>query len=258
MAKPLYPDPLSIDRRARRLRRLRRRVRRIMTLVYLVLAAQVVAFAFTSPHLRVNRVVVEGAKGALAAEALSEMQAGIGANIFLAPLDELSRKLSEAAPFLSVSVSRRWPLTLVATVRLRTPYAIVRSGQAGYLLDGALVPYAATSGSSKRLPEFAIPSGSSPKLGQNWPNRYLQASAKSYEAARDRGLVVRRISIDRSGDMCFNIEGGIKIRAGAPHDIERKLWVASQFLASKKVPLDTIDYVDVSCPAAPVYAPKRS
>lgn len=256
MAKQLYENPVAVMRAARRLRKVRRRIRYLIACAGVALVVMLTVCAFTSPHLRVNRVVVQGTSGDLESAALARMQAGIGANIFLAPLDDLRRRVAGPPSFRSVTVGRKWPLTLVATVRMRAPYAVVCSGQDSYLVDGEMVPYARAGGPGGDLPRFSLPSGLAPRLGQTWSSGFLQASVRCYEAALDRRLNVSKISIDRVGDMCLNIENGILVHAGSPQDIERKLWVVSQFLTSRRVPLDSIEYVDVSCPSAPAYAPK--
>jgi len=252
----LYPDVARAEYALRRIRRARANVRLLSRVCLFALLLELVLFALTSPRLAVRAVKVQCPDPALYAWTQKVLSDTRGKNIVRIRVRRLAHRLSGHPRIREAKVWRDLPHAIVAEVTPRKPYASVRIPGAVFIVDADLVAFQRRPAPLPGCPVLAIPGRRLPDLGQKWRDPYLTSVARALEAARDRGFKVSRVTIDQGGDMCLNILNGIEIRAGSPQDIEKKLWVASKFLMSRVVPLQTIQYVDVSCPSAPAFRPK--
>lgn len=254
----LYPQAGKSELALRKTRRLRRNVRSLTHMAVVGLCVEVVLFLLTSPRLQVNRVLVEGGSPQLNYWAYSKMKSALGTNFFRAPVSSLETTVEEHPFTKDVTVSRRLPKTLVMRLSERKPYACVRSGGRVYIVDEDLVAFRTTSAPLKGCAVLEVAGASPPQLGKKWTSAYVRQAVRCLEVARDRGLKAVSVSIDPDGYMCLNTVDRVQIRAGSPQDIEKKLYEASKFLMSQAVPLDQIQYVDVSCPSAPALGPRTA
>ncbi|MCC6483530.1 MAG: FtsQ-type POTRA domain-containing protein [Armatimonadetes bacterium] len=254
----LYPQAGKTDMALRAVRRARKLTRTLINAAAVALCVEAVLFLFTSPHLQVDKVVVQGGSPAVNAWATAQLKTAIGTNFLRAPVQSLEATVA-AHPFIKdVAVARRLPTTLAMRVVERKPYACVRSKGTVYIVDQDLVPFRTASAPLKGCAVLDVSGASPPQLGKKWTSAYVKQVVRGLEVARDRGLKALRVSIDRDGYMCLNTVDGVQIRAGSPQDIEKKLYEASRFLMSQAVPLDQIQYVDVSCPTAPALGPRTA
>ncbi len=258
MRRRRYMTAAQMEQARRRLRLMRTRVRRLTGLALAVLAVEMAAAALTSPRFAVRGVDVEGAGTLTSDFTLRAMAPVVGKNLFLAPCGRLRESLEKHPAVRSATVRRTLHGRLAVRIEERSPYVSVLWQGSCFTLDRDLVPFTRSEGRDRSLPLIDAPGAGSPELGRRWSSVYIEAAVRCLEEARKSDLKVSQVSIDPAGEMCLNIVNGTKIRAGYPQDIEQKISVASRVLASLPVPLNSILYVDVSSPGAPVYRPKGS
>jgi len=254
----LYTQSVRADIAARRLRNARKTVRGLIRTAGVCLGVVALVFLLSSPRVAVNKVKVEGGSPTVQRWASAKMMSGLGQNMIRARVTSLESAVAAHPWIKTVTVARALPRTLVCTISERSPYTSVRIKESYYIVDMQLVAYRKQGNPTRNRPVLAVANLCPPALGKPWRSSRLNQAVKCLEAAKDRGLAVREVSIDPSGYMCLNIGNGVQVRAGSARDIEKKLYEASKFLTSQAIPLDQVDYVDVSCPSAPAYRPRMA
>lgn len=258
MKRRRYLTAAQLEQGRRRLRLARSRVRVLTRLALLVLFAELAAAALTSPRFAVKGVTLEGAGDLTREFALRTVSPAVGTNLFLAPCGRLRGRLESHPAVRRAEVVRKRDGRLLVRVEERSPYVCVLWKGSYFSLDREMVPFVRAEARDRSLPLIDAPGAGAPEMGRPWSSAYVEAAVRCLEEARKSDLKVSQVSIDPAGEMCLNIVNGTKIRAGYPQDIERKISVATRVLASLPVPLDSVLYVDVSCPGAPAYRPKGS
>ncbi len=76
------------------------------------------------------------------------------------------------------------------------------------------------------------------------------------DASRKQKLKLCKISVDPNSDICLNMGNGFYVKMGQPDEVERKLSLIRKALDFKPSFAQDAVYMDVSCPAAPVWKPK--
>ncbi|MCH8627103.1 cell division protein FtsQ/DivIB [Arsenicicoccus piscis] len=135
----------SAERFARRARVARRRpwLLALVGLLVALLAAAAVWLVWFSPVLAVKNVVVEGVSDPVATQVRDQAAIPLGVPLARADLAGAGRRVvSSSTAVESVTVSRRWPTTVVVEVVPRVPVLAVRTASGLRLVDARGVIYA--------------------------------------------------------------------------------------------------------------------
>jgi cell division protein FtsQ len=111
-------------------------VRRVLSVLLLVFGVyQTVAFAFTTPLLRVNRIVVRGNVRLSNGEVQALLEDLRGTSILQIDLGLVRQRLAESPWVAEVALRRVLPATIEVFISERRPIGLCRLGQELYLVD---------------------------------------------------------------------------------------------------------------------------
>jgi cell division protein FtsQ len=111
-------------------------VRRLLSVVLLLFGVyQSIAFAFTTPLLRVNRISVHGNVRLSSGEVQALVEDLRGSSILRVDLDAFRQRLVESPWVADVALRRVLPSTVEVFVSERRPVGLSRMGQELYLVD---------------------------------------------------------------------------------------------------------------------------
>lgn len=125
MANPFYP------------RHTHRRPWKKIGIIGALILALFFGFIFGSPIFVVSDIRIEGAQ-TLAPDILKDTIREILSRrsyLFLVRTEKIANALTEQYPIESVTVTRRYPATLMVTVRERSPFAIWKVGETLWVID---------------------------------------------------------------------------------------------------------------------------
>lgn len=206
-----------------------------------VLARQSSVFAL-------ERIEVEGAPPAVAAEVRSSLETYRGESLVRFDSNGASRRLSTVAEIAQARFDRAFPHTLKVRVRLERPVAVLRQGADAWLV----------SASARVLRKLERPY---PRLPRIWVQRSVDIAVNSTlggPGARGVaavaplrplrvGAVVRQV-LTADGGLTLVLASGTELRLGDSGDLRLKLSIAKQL-----IPLTSgAAYVDISVPERPV------
>ena len=111
-------------------------VRRLLSVVLLLFGVyESIAFAFTTPLLRVNRISVHGTVRLSSGEVQALVEDLRGSSILRVDLDAFRQRLVESPWVADVALRRVLPSTVEVFVSERRPVGLSRMGQELYLVD---------------------------------------------------------------------------------------------------------------------------
>ena len=211
--------------------------------------AYVVATA--TPVFALERVDVRGASPALGREVTIATRDLVGQSLVTIDADEVAGRLRALPAVAGISVDRAFPHTLVVKVAPERPVAVVRRGDASWLVTGAgKAMRRIETGTERQLPRLWLGKGTTIRLGGNVPAGWLPAT-RALAEAHSVGLASRVKGVRPVGDeLTLVLRRGTELRLGRATEVGLKLTVAAQIL--RLVDSGTTSYVDVSVPQRPV------
>jgi cell division septal protein FtsQ len=235
----------------------------------LALAAELACALWCSPRFRVRQVRLVNvhmlAPGALVARAAIPP----GATLMGVSTRRMRRDLLAMPAVAQATVARDWPSTLVITIRERTPAAFIRRGQGIVFLDRRGVAFAGfwpppfdrlRAGSAgarcdtSGVPELVGVPMNLARLGRMQKCEGLSGALAALAAAQEAGLAVTRVAWAQ-GQVMLRLADDTALRVGAPQRLRLKLSQAKVALMQLQAG-HRIEYIDVSCPDAPVWKPR--
>ncbi|MDX1933569.1 MAG: FtsQ-type POTRA domain-containing protein [Capsulimonadales bacterium] len=265
-----YRDRATSRRRVRLNRRRPNYARIALGIVSVGLALEIVAALFLSPRLAVHEVSVAGNAAIPTAVVVGKAQRWMGTNLFLFPTDRLKGALAQEPTFESVEVRRILPRKVEIRVRERQPWASVRiDREEWWTIDSHLVPFRKAKAPEPGLPRVVLAATGETVAGETaartagtvvTPGRKLEARGlaevrECLDWARGRtDFVLRDITIDRAGKLCFNSDGGTEIRLGSAVDLSKKLKALA--LVMERYDLSRAAYVNLYACEAPAVMPR--
>lgn len=225
----------TAHRFAQRARAERRRRRRIALAVAAVLAvlAGGAAFLARSSVLRVESVVVSGARRQPVPEVLAAARVPAGEPMWTLDTESIRQRVATLPRLRSVSVSRQWPRTVRITVAERQPVAVAALPSGGHVV--------VDSGAAEieRLP--AAPDGllrvrlDAPGLADDAAaRRPLVTSALAVAVALPPPVRARveSVTVASTEAVSLRLTGGAVVQWGSPARSERKAQVLTALLVT--------------------------
>lgn len=246
---------------ARRRRRQKHRVihwkRLALIVLLLMLTAEFLVAAYTSPWFYVRHTRVEGNVTIPVKDILGRVRIPAKSNIFLVK-DKAIRKSVMANPVvLDARIHRRLPGTLVIKIVERKPSLILNTGGALYQIDASGVPFRITKQAGPKLPTILYAMPDRVILGKQIDSPIFNASVESLALAHRYGITrTGKITVDQNDDLCLNVRDGVEVRLGRPEQLARKIEIAAEYAKQSPNFWQHIKYIDVTCPEAPAYSPK--
>jgi len=222
----------------------------------LSLAAGGYAIARETSVFAVERIDVEGAPPALAAQIRTALAPVVGESLVSFSRSDADRQLSALPQIASVRYDRDFPHTLHVRVSVEQATAVLRRGSDAWLVAASgRVLAALQPGTYPPLPRIWLAAGAQVTVGLPVPTGDALEVAAALQKAH---LPARVLSVrdDGGGQLVLQLAGGREVRLGDLGNLAVKLAVAAAILPHAEGAL----YVDVSVPTRAVagYAPTPS
>jgi cell division protein FtsQ len=217
-----------------------------------VLAAVAVAYwvAYSTPVFAVKRIEISGAPPGIAREVDRATLDLVGRSLVAIDADQLEGVLRALPAVAGVSVDRSFPHTLVVKVAPERPVAVVRRGDASWLVTGSgKVIRRVKTGTQRALPRLWLAKGTTIRLGGSVPPGWIPAT-RTLAEAQSIGLGSRVKGIRPEGDeLTLVLRRGTEVRLGRPIEVGLKLTIAARVL---RLVDERTTYLDLSVPQRPV------
>ncbi len=208
------------------------------------------AFLAMWPGFDLERVTVSGNQRVSSGEILRHADIPTNRSIWLENTAAIADRI-RAIPYIgTVSVHRIPPASLAVWVSERVPFAVVRSGAAGAIVDRSLRVLSPAQG-DERLPIFVL------KNVVLTPGAFIAtpealALAQSYTILVEGGATPASLSFDRYGQLVATTPSGLRVLFGERGDLARKVHLLQAILAQVVRGQRSVATVDLRAPGTPV------
>jgi len=217
-------------------------------------------FILSLPVWQISSVKVAGINYLPEAKMISTAKIPQGENIFLIDLDEVRARFSNMIQIKEIKIKRKLPSTIVIEIKERAPYAIVVIGGTTSLVDedGYVIAGKSLSSSIYKLDisKYPVIRGVNKKnlekgmrLDQN-DREFVRTALEMLSKFIDISAI--QIEVGDREDIVIYIEDILKVKIGAPSDIERKIKIIKAMRDSVQGKWTKITYIDVRVPDSPV------
>ncbi len=199
----------------------------VLALVVL-LGIECSALAFTSPWLEIHRVELRGVAG-LAPQEIEAAQNAVGlppnTNFFRVPAAALQNRLRALPAIQTAVLVRHFPDGLEAKISVRQPIAIIeRDGQSFEADPTGVAIRLARPELIRRLPHVFAPAGTPLTLGEVSGNVSVNTAVQVVDRLRGEAAGgIAKIDIDSAGNLCLNMQDGVKVCLGSTDEMPAKL-----------------------------------
>ncbi|MGV3725008.1 MAG: cell division protein FtsQ/DivIB [Actinomycetota bacterium] len=236
----------------------------IRVVVALIVVAQCIRVAFTSPRLRLQEVRVTGTQRLSPDQVRLLGEIPIGQNIFRCNLVQVSKRLRRDPVIKETFVTRELPNTIHATIRERVPALQVMSGAQRFDADSEGFVFQRAETLTRDLPLLQAPANKLLGVGHRIEERVVKAVWECDQLASEQGLKLRNLRVDEAGELWLNVETD-PAKAGQPHalavrlgeetDLPEKFRDIQNSLTWQPLTAKA-SYLDVMCAGSPVYMSK--
>ncbi len=220
-----------------------------------LVAVGVYGLARETSMFAVDRIHVEGASPALAAQVQRELRRYGGRSLVSVDANAVEQHVDGLPAVRSSVVDRSFPHTLGVRVIPEIPVAVLRRGTGSWLVSArgrviAEIP----RGTRRSLPRIWLPARTELELGALLGGDSGGLAARSLAAFVGSGFT-SRITFVRAldGQITLGLRGGLEIRLGAPVDLRLKIAIAHGIVPALALPSEGgPDYLDIAVPERPV------
>lgn len=222
------------------------------------LVSGVVAYALRTPSLQVKEVDIAGVGICDRAAVESIAREVLGRNIIILRKSPIKRRIRSLSQVEQVKMGRSFPDRVWIRIWERQPDAVLTDGRCWWLMQDDGLVFHSAAGPPKGVPVLRVDGCGPVRLGQVCASTRVNYALQVLRCARDEGLQLGKISVDPHGDMCLNMGSDFYVRLGQPDEIALKMSLLRSALVYKPSIAKEALYIDVSCPAAPVWKPKHA
>jgi cell division septal protein FtsQ len=224
--------------------------------VLIVLAALVLVSAAIGTYIAaressifaLERIEVEGAPPAVAAEVRATLRPYIGKSLVRFDGDAAARRLSNVAEVADSRFDRAFPHTLKVRVHAERPVAVLRQGADAWLVSASARVLRRLDPPYPRLPRIWVPRAADIAVNSTLGGLGAQGVAALAPLRPLRVGADVRLVRTGNGGLTLVLDSGTEIRLGDSGDLRLKLAIAKQLL-----PVTAgASYLDVSVPERPV------
>lgn len=223
-----------------------------------ILVALLTYFALVSPMFYVKRVLVTGAKTVGNAAIVRAMDLSSTQNILLVAKRRIVARLLQNPVLKDAVIYRRLPGTVSVRITERDTDVVLDSGGKLYDVDDAGIPFRTSAVADPGCTAIACSVKERVVLGKPLKDdAFLSARSSLLLSRQHGGIPVTRITVDPSGELCLNVKDGFPIKLGRPERLPLKIKIIAKMLDEIPDVVQDGEYIDISCPEAPVYKPKK-
>lgn len=224
----------------------------------LVLVAQGVRVAFTSPRMRLEDVRVSGTQRFTPAEVIRMGRVPVKQNIFRVNLVRVSEALKKAPPIKNAEVKRELPNTLRIEIAERHPAILVRSSAGAFHADPEGILFERVTEAGSKLPVLELAPRQVPPLGQRISAEWVKTVGECTLLAQREHLNLQKLRVDEGGELWLNVgidSGGqtlsLPVRVGRAAELPEKFRDIRLSLLGFKDRMATATYLNVMCAGRP-------
>ena len=227
----------------------------IVGMALLLVAGGLYGLARETSMFAVEKIHVEGASPALAADVRSELRRYGGRSLVGLNTGSVEQRLGGLPAVRAASVDRSFPHTLTVRVVPELPVAVLRRGVDSFLVSArgrVIAPI--KRGTQTELPRIWLPATTDIELGSFLGGPDGGLAARSLAAFVGSGFP-KRVSFVRAldGQITLGLRGGLEIRLGPPVDLRLKIAIAHGIVPALALPgAGGPDYLDLAVPERPV------
>jgi cell division protein FtsQ len=245
---------LGFQRYAEEARRPSRPLSLAAALAVAVLLGELVYIPLASPRFAVRSVQVRGDENVARAAAAS-IRLPANTSMVRAPLGLIERQAESCPAVRQARASRALPDRIVVAVERREPVAVIRRGDAAFLVDPGGVPFTVAGECGWGLPELSAPHLAAGALTSQAARSEIRDSLAVLRAlGPDPRLRVTRLQLGRDGRIELILDSGAAVYLGRPRD----LGVKSRLLVAviEQIGIDRIRRLDLSLPPSAWWEPR--
>jgi len=226
----------------------------------IVIISILTGFILSLPIWQTGPVKIVGLNYLQESKMISTAKVPQGENIFLIDIDEVKARFSNVVQIKEIKIKRKLPSTIVIEIKERTPFAIVVIGGATSLVDedGYIIAGKSLNSSIYKLDisKYPVIRGVNKKnleKGMRLDKKdrtFVRAALEMLSKFIDISAI--QIEVGDREDIVIYIEDILKVKIGAPSDIERKIKIIKAMRDSVQGKWTKISYIDVRVPDSPV------
>ncbi len=234
---------------AERLKAARQRRASILALWLAALALLIAFFLFVnSPYFTVGTVLVEGNKYVTVEEVLRVAGVPERINIFRLKTTELSERLMSDLRVSEVHIERKFPATIIISIKERQPLAFVASQYGFVEIDREGVVMAAF----KNLKQVKVPIITGVRLGNVYVGDQVNnaglLNVLTYLAALDEDVLnqLSEVNIKSTDELVAYTTNSVYIRVGDSQRLTEKAKLTGEILQEIVAKKMVVDYIDLN------------
>ena len=226
----------------------------LVGLALVLVAAGLYGLARETSMFAVDRVRVEGAAPAVAAQVQRELNGYDGRSLVSVDAASVEQRVDALPAVRSATVDRAFPHTLRVRVVPELPVAVLRRGSDSFLVSArgrviAPIPRA----THRALPRIWLPASTNIELGSFLGGADGGLAARSLAAFVGSGFTGVTFVRALDGQITLGLRGGLEIHLGAPVDLRLKIAIAHSIVPSLARPsAGGPTYLDIAVPERPV------
>lgn len=199
-------------------------------------------------------VAVSGVRGVVEADVHAALRTLDGESLVTVDTDSVERQLSALPSVRAARVDRAFPHGLRVVVIPERPVAVLRSGQAAWVLSGSgRVIRHVESSTNRRLPRIWLAAGAIFEPGATLAIPMASKALRVVASLPARFPVQVRTARAAEDGVVLALSIGMEVRLGSADDLDAKLASAAAVLRGLSVSERAeLDYLDVSLPERPV------
>jgi cell division septal protein FtsQ len=218
---------------------------------FVALGVGALAFAATWPGFDPQRVAVRGNHRVATAEILARAAVAPRESIWLQNTRAMERRIAAIPYVAAATVHRMPPASVTIVVSERSPFAELRSGDSGAIVDRSLRVLTLGAPAST-LPVLAIKPGLDLEPGAFVHSRDAGTLRAAYDAMSAHQIVPTELAFDRFGGIVATLPDGPRLLLGSERDLDKKLTLARAILSQVVTHRRPVAAIDLRAPATPV------
>lgn len=215
-----------------------------------------VSYALQTPLLLVKQIRVDGVQLVKKDAVTSAAQYALKRNILLVSKGAALKKIGAISEVENVRMGRTFPDKLWIRVQERKPSAVITDGSNFFLAQADGYVFHKVDGPVKGIPTISLCNSEVLKLGSQASSPDAKDALEALKCARKSGVAVDKISIDRDGNICLNMDSNFYVKILQPEDIAKNVMLVHTVLVRRPSIPKEMDYMIIS-PNAVQVMPKR-
>lgn len=216
------------------------------------------SFALHTPSLVIKEVKISGVRLADRKIVEKTAKSALGQNILMLKKSPVISKINTLREVSEVKMGRTFPNKVWIRVWERKPAAVLTDNSKFFLVQDNGFMYHQVNGPQKGVPTLSVAGCGVIKAGLRSGSEDVKSGLEALRYAHRSKIRIVKISVDPDGDMCLNMGSGFYVNLGQSDDIAKKMSLLRSALACKPSLVREAAYIDISCPSAPVWKPRRA